>query len=449
MKTLEKLQKYIEEINEKDSLKKDKKNINSFIQTRDRQELIDEAKNIDKKIQEGKAGKLAGYIIGVKSNICVKGLSASCGSKTLENFKAPYDASVIKKIKEEDGLIIGMCNMDEFACGSSGETSAFGPTNNPNAKGFVTGGSSSGSSAAVAAGFCDITLGSDTGGSIRNPASHCGIIGLKPSYGGVSRYGLLDLSMSLDQIGPLANSVKDVGLMFSVIQGRDKNDSISFDMSGKEIDLDKIDKKPNDLTIGLLDLSELKVDKKIQDLVEKKTEEIVKKNNWKTKKIKINNLDIGLSTYYPLVYVEFFSSTRRYDGRRYGRKIEDSAGPEVLRRLFGGREITKAEYAGRYYDKALKAKKYFEDEIKKAFQKVDCIVSPVTPKLPHKLGSEISVEEMYAYDALTIPYNLYGNCALSMPCGKIDGLPVGIQLACDKFQEELLFRIARCFEEKD
>src|SRR3989338_517665 len=202
--TLSNLQKYLVEIAKND---KQGKKINAFLQVRGEEELIREAKIIDEKIKNGKAGKLAGKIIAVKANINVKGLNASCASRTLENYKAPYDASVIRKIKDEDGLIIGTTNMDEFACGSSGETSAFGPTKNPQALELIPGGSSSGSVAAVSARFCDMALGSDTGGSIRNPASHCGVVGIKPSYGTVSRYGLIDLSMSLDQIGPIGKSV--------------------------------------------------------------------------------------------------------------------------------------------------------------------------------------------------------------------------------------------------
>ena len=194
---------------------------------RDEKELLKEAEEVDRKIKSGKAGKLAGKIIAVKSCINVKGEIASCGSKTLENYRAPYDATVIEKIRKEDGIIIGMTNMDEFASGSSGETSAFGPTKNPRQLELIPGGSSSGSAVSVAAGFCDMALGTDTGGSIRNPASHCGVVGIKPTYSSVSRYGLIDLSMSLDQIGTLANNVKDAGLLLSVIKGKDERDSIS------------------------------------------------------------------------------------------------------------------------------------------------------------------------------------------------------------------------------
>src|SRR3989344_3427749 len=188
------------------------------------EQAVDEAKIIDKKIKQGKAGKLAGLGFLVKSNINVKGMICNCASKTLENYKSGFNATVIKKLKNEDAIVLGMVNMDEFACGSSGETSAFGVTKNPRAPSRIPGGSSSGSAAAIAAEFCDFSLGSDTGGSIRNPASHCGVVGMKPSYGAVSRYGLIDLSMSLDQIGPLANNVEDCQIIFDIVKGIDEND---------------------------------------------------------------------------------------------------------------------------------------------------------------------------------------------------------------------------------
>ena len=440
MVVLEKVENYLQEIEKND--KKGKK-INAFIELKKEKELIEEAKKIDSKLKKRNAGKLAGYIVGVKSNICVKGLNASCASQTLKDFIAPYDAEVIKKIKNQDALILGMTNMDEFASGSSGETSAFGPTNNPSFLGKIPGGSSSGSAAAVAAGFCDVALGSDTGGSIRNPASHCGIVGFKPTYSSVSRYGLIDLSMSLDQIGVLSRKVDDATLFFEVMHGKDKKDSISQSMKFSN---EKSKKVPEKIVIGLLSLDNLKVDKRIKELINNKTKEISKKYKWKVKKIEIKNIETAIATYYPLVYVEFFSATRRFDGRIYGKKIEDSAGPEVLRRIFGGREITKAEYKGRYYHRALLAKKFFEEQLSKIFKEIDCIVSPTVPKLPHQIGEKISIESMYDYDALTIPYSLYGNCAISLPAGKIDEVPTGIQIACDKFQEEKLFQIARAFE---
>ena len=451
MKILNKLKKYLSEIEKNDQ--KGKK-INAFIQINPN--VLQEAKIIDDKIKKGKAGKLAGKIIAVKANINVKGLNASCASKTLEDYKAPYDATVIKKIKDEDCLIIGMTNMDEFACGWSGETSAFGATKNPKALDLVAGGSSSGSAAAVSVGFCDFALGSDTGGSIRVPSSHCGVVGVKPTYSSVSRYGLIDMSMSLDQIGPIAKNVSDAALLLSVIYCKDEFDAIS--QNGQKclptasfqpptratINPRKIEEVPKNITIGLLDFP-IK-DKNIQRLVEEKVEKASEKYGWKIKKIKIPYLDLAIATYYPIVYVEFFSATRRFDGRRYGKKIEDVAGPEVLRRILGGSEISKAEHHGRYYHKALKVRKLIEDEFVKAFRKVDCLISPVVPRLSHKIGEKISAEEMFQYDILTCPINLVGNCAVSIPCGNINRVPVGMQIACDKFEDEKMLSIARELE---
>ena len=436
--TLQKLQSYLEEIKTND---KAGKRINAFIQINP--EIFEEAKKIDAK----KSGKLAGKIIAVKSNINVKGLTASCASKTLENYKSSYDASVIRKIKEEGGLIIGMTNMDEFACGWSGETSAFGATKNPAAlnQKLIVGGSSSGSAAAVSADFCDMALGSDTGGSIRNPASHCGVVGVKPSYGSVSRYGLIDLSMSLDQIGSLAKNVSDAALLLSVILGRDEKDAISQQV---KFDLDEIEKIPKKIRVGVLDFK-IK-DEKIQQIIDGKINEMKEKYNWEFEKIKLEHIDLAIATYYPIVYVEFFSATRKFDGRKYGKRIEDVAGSEVLRRILGGMEISKEEHAGRHYYLALKVKKLIEEDFEKAFKKVDCIISPTVPRLPHKIGEKISVEEMYGYDVLTCPMNLAGNCAVSIPAGRVkigeDLVPVGMQISCDKFQEQKMLQIARSIE---
>ncbi|MFH1325471.1 MAG: amidase family protein [archaeon] len=455
--TLQNLQKYLEKI------KKENGEINAILHLRDENELIARAKEIDVKIKSGKAGKLAGKIIAVKSCINVKGLIANCASKTLENYKATYDATVIEKIKDEDGLIIGMTNMDEFACGWSGETSAFGPTRNPVKLDLVSGGSSSGSAASVIADFCDMALGSDTGGSIRVPASHCGVVGVKPSYSSVSRYGLIDMCMSFDQIGPLAKNVSDTALLLSVIQGKDERDSISQNFirptasaptahpkkmlkqnPNKIINLNEIEKIPGNLRVGLLDFPVS--DERIKKIIEEKSANAAKKYGWKIEKIKIPYLDLAIATYYPIVYVEFFSATRKFDGRKYGLKIDEVAGPEVLRRIIGGSEISKAEYHGRYYYQALKARKLLQDEFAKVFKKFDCIISPTVPKLPHKIGGKISSEEMFQYDALTCPMNIVGNCAVSIPAGNIEGIPVGLQIACDKFQDAKMLKIARSFE---
>mgnify|MGYP001470165017 CR=1 FL=1 len=432
--TRQKLREYLKQIKKNDQ--KGNK-INAFLQLNPN--VLKDAKRIDSKKNKG---KLAGKIIGVKAAINVKGLNASCASKTLENYKSPYDATVIKKIKDEDGLIIGMTNCDEFCSGSSGETSAYKPTKNPKSLELIPGGSSSGSAAAVSANFCDMTLGSDTGGSIRNPSSHCEVVGIKPTYGSVSRYGLIDLSMSLDQIGPITKNVNESALLLSIISGRDENDSIT--QESLKLNLKEIEKIPKNITIGILDFKIQ--DQKIQELIDDKIKEAADKYKWKIKKIKIDHIDLAIETYYLLVYVEFFSATRRFDGRRYGKRIEEVAGPEVLRRILGGSEITKAEYLGRYYHLALKAKKLIEKEFERAFKNVDCIITPTVPRLPHKIGEKISLKDMYSYDALTIPSNLAGNCAISIPSGKINEVPVGMQIICDKFQEQKMLQIARSIE---
>jgi aspartyl-tRNA(Asn)/glutamyl-tRNA(Gln) amidotransferase subunit A len=423
-------------------IEKEDKKVNSFLYIN--KNAIKEAKEIDNKIKKGKAGKLAGLAIAIKSNINVLDMPISCASKTLENYYGTYDADVVKKIKAEDGVIIGMLNMDEFASGSSGESSAFSPTKNPKAKDRIPGGSSSGSAAAVAADFCDIALGSDTGGSIRNPASHCGVIGIKPSYGRVSRYGLIDLSMSLDQIGPLCKDVYGAALMLEVISGKSKYDPTTYDEPVKKY----TDFKLGKIKIGMSkSFEKLCKEKKIYDIVEEKANDFANKFKTKVKNINLKYVDLTIQTYYPIVYVEFFSGTRKLDGRKYGKKIEESCGEEVLRRILGGKEISKAEYKGTYYRKALMVKELIKKEFEKAFKEVDIIVLPTTPILPHKLKEKITDPRvLYAYDAFTIPANLAGFCSGVINSGEIDGIPVGMQIFAPWFKEDLLFSVLKEIE---
>ncbi len=399
------------------------------------EKAVSQAREVDKKIKSGCAGRLAGIGLIVKSNINVKGLICDCASKTLKNYISTYNATVIEKLLKEDAIVLGMANMDEFACGSSGETSAFGICKNPSALDRIPGGSSSGSAASVVAGFCDFALGSDTGGSIRNPASHCGVVGMKPSYGAVSRYGLIDLSMSLDQIGPLGSCVEDCEIIYSVIKGKDENDSISRNFDEK--------KKIGKIVIGVPKIS---ADKQIWGLIRNKIKEVCEKNKWSFKDVELKYIDLGIQTYYPIVYVEFFSGTRKFDGRMYGFKIEDVCGAEVLRRILGGSEISKAEFAGKYYRKALKAKKIIEKEFANAFKKFDVIIMPTVPKLPHKLGQKISVEEMYNYDSLSVLANLAEIPAISIPAGKIDGVPVGLQILCARGDDDKMLGVGKRFD---
>lgn len=405
-------------------------------------EALNQAKIIDEKIKnKEKTGKLAGIGVIIKSNINCKGLICNCASHTLENYTATYNATVIKKLLAEDAIILGMANMDEFACGASGETSIFGPTLNPKNHSLVPGGSSSGSAASVAANFCDFALGSDTGGSIRNPASHCGVIGFKPSYGSVSRFGLIDMCMSFDQIGPLTNYIEDTELVYDIIKGKDINDASSIDL--EKINDKEIKNTLKKLKIGIINLD---ADEEIWQVVEKKAEIVSEKNKYSMKKIDFKYLDLGIQTYYPIVYVEFFSGTRKFDGRKYGKKIEDSCSEEVLRRIIGGREITKAEYKGKYYRRALSTKKLIQKEFNEAFKKHDVLIMPTVPKLPHKVGEDITVQDMYNYDALTVLANIAEIPSISIPAGTIDNVPVGLQILTKHGHDDLLLNVAKTFE---
>jgi len=415
----------------------DKKNKELNIYLHLNSEAMKQAEEIDLKIKNKKpTGKLAGLCVAVKSNISVQGLVTNCASKVLENYISGYDATVIKKLKDEDAIILGMVNMDEFACGGSGETSALGPTKNPIDTKLIPGGSSSGSAAAVAADLCDFAIGSDTGGSVRNPASHCGVVGLKPTYGAVSRYGLLDMCMSFDVIGPITQTAEDSKLIFDILKGQD-----NFDSTSKE----SAEVKPKKTyKIGLVNVEKF-AKPEIAKLIERKANEFAKKHKCEIKKIDLP-LDIALQTYYLIVYVEFFSATRKFDGRRFGKKIEEAAGPEVLRRILGGSEISKAEYKGRYYHEALKAKKYIAQQFKKIFEDVDLIILPTVPRTAHKIGESITVEEMYAYDIFTTPVNIAGIPAISIPAGLIDKKPVGMQILAPHFHEDWIFDLANKIE---
>ncbi len=441
------------------------KDLNIFLSLNEN--AIEQAKEIDKRIKKRTAGKLAGLCFAVKSNISVRELETNCGSKVLEGYVSPYNATVINKLLAEDAIILGMVNMDEFACGSSGETSAFGPTKNPRNPELVPGGTSSGSAAAVAAELCDFSLGSDTGGSIRNPASHCGIVGLKPTYGAVSRYGLIDNTMSFDCIGPLTQTPEDARLIFNIIKGQDNFDQTtqtSDTLTDKREYPHKYEREsgwgrlkwvgarrlrpqtsdPHKGVIGLVNVQDF-CPKEIAELIETKTKEIGKQNNWKIKKINLP-LDITIQTYYIIVYTEFFSATRKFDGRRFGKKIEEVVGPEVIRRIIGGSEITKAEHEGKYYREALKARNFIKQQFEKIFQEVDIIILPTVPRTPHKIGEIISVKDMYAYDVFTTPASIAGLPAISIPVGKLDNKDVGLQIVAPHFQEELIFKLAKDFE---
>jgi aspartyl-tRNA(Asn)/glutamyl-tRNA(Gln) amidotransferase subunit A len=429
----------ISEIEEKD------KKINSFI--------VLDREGISRK-DTGGCGKLKDLSIAIKSNINVSGLLASCASKTLENYVSIYDATVIRKIKHEGGKIPGMTNMDEFACGSSGESSYYGPTQNPAAEGRIPGGSSSGSAAAVAAGFADCALGSDTGGSIRNPASHCGVVGFKPTYGVVSRYGLIDLAMSLDQIGPFARDVETAALLLEVISGYDERDATSLKLSPDFYDFhknlikdrDKIDLK--NIKIGYAkEFDELIADGGIRKVINKAIDKLAGEGA-EIVDVSLPNLKIAIPTYYLNMYVEFFSATRKYDGRRYGYKIEDVCGEEVLRRILLGSYISQKEFSGKYYRKALMARSLIRKELENALAGVDVLAGPTVPKLPHKIGAKEAHDPllMYAYDVFTVPANLAGVPAGVVPAGKVDGIPTGLQITGKALDDQKVLDVMYAFE---
>ena len=401
---------------------------NVFLEV-DKNSALECAEDIDSRIKNGeKVGKLAGMVVGVKSNINVADFHITAASKTLENYLGSYDATVIKRIKKEDGIIIGMTNMDEFAAGSSTETSYFGHTENPAAMGRISGGSSGGSAVAVASEMCDLSIGSDTGGSIRNPASHCGVMGFKPTYGLVSRQGLLDLAMSFDQIGPFSKDSGGSALMLDVIGGFDETECTSMDWNLPSFvnSLERTDSLKG-MKLGIVkqffDVSDDKIVNIIEEIIDKMSEmgaEVVE--------LSFDYIDLCLPTYYLINYVEFFSATRKYDGRKYGYRIEDVCGEEVLRRIHMGSYISQKEFSGKYYKKALQARSLIKKEVTKLLNGVDVIVGPTVPKLPHKIGTSLEPMDMYSYDVLTVIANLAGIPAASTPVGDVGGVPVGLQI---------------------
>jgi aspartyl-tRNA(Asn)/glutamyl-tRNA(Gln) amidotransferase subunit A len=411
--------------------------INAFLEI-NKDQALERAKDIDSRIKKGeKVGKLAGLVIGIKSNINVEDFHITAASRTLESYRGSYDATVVRRIKEEDGIIIGVTNMDEFAAGSSTETSYFGPTQNPSAPGLIPGGSSGGSAAAVAGEMCDLTLGSDTGGSIRNPASHCGVMGFKPTYGAVSRQGLLDLAMSLDQIGPFARDVGGLALLLDVIGGIDPRECTTLEWQAPNYTpavQDPLDHLKG-VRVGVVQEFFEVSDSSIVKIMEDRLQEL-EESGAELVELNFDYLDLCLPTYYLINYVEFFSATRKYDGRKYGHRIEEVCGEEVLRRIHMGSYISQKEYSGKYYKKALQARSLIRKEINTLLSAVDVLIGPTVPKLPHKLGTHLDTMEMYAYDVLTVVANLAGIPAASTPAGSVNGVPVGMQIQA-KPQDDL------------
>ncbi len=448
---------YIEEIT------KSEPTINAFL-TLTCDEALAKAKEIDAKIKAGESlGRLAGIPIAIKDNICTEGVHTTCASKMLEDFIPPYDATVIKKLLAEDAIIIGKTNMDEFAMGSSNENSAFKKTLNPRDITRVPGGSSGGSAAAVAAKFAPVSLGSDTGGSIRQPAAFCGVVGLKPTYGLVSRFGLIAFGSSLDQIGPFSNSVEDSAYILNIISGTDEYDSTSIR-----------DLKEIDYTAGLQDgIKGMKIgvpEEFFGEGLDEEIKESVKNSLDKLKElgaeVEIFSLPIikeGLAAYYIMSSAEASTNLDRYDGIRYGYKtpnytnldelVENSRtegfGAEVKRRIMLGTYALASGYYDAYYKKADAFRRKLRYDLKKTFEKYDLIVGPVSPVLPFKIGEKNADPlAMYLADIYTINVNLAGNPAISIPAGKSkEGLPIGIQLMGDMLCEEKIFKAAYSLEQ--
>jgi len=437
--------------------------IGAYISTFKEQALA-KAKEVDGKIAAGEAvGELAGVPVAIKDNLCTTFGTTTCASKILEDFHSPYNATVIEKLLAADAVIVGKTNMDEFAMGSSTENSGLKQTVNPWDTSRVPGGSSGGSAAAVAGRLCFAALGSDTGGSIRQPASLCGVVGLKPTYGRVSRYGLVAYGSSLDQIGPVTRTVSDCALMMNVIAGHDEKDSTSVSESIALVCnyLEKLDEPISELKIGVVPEfvagGEADVQKATAEAIE-----VYKKLGAEMVEIEMPHFDYAISAYYVIATAEASSNLARYDGVHYGHRTESPAdyievysksraegfGKEAKRRIMLGTYALSSGYYDAYYLKALKVRNLIRGDFTRAFEKCEAILMPVSPTTAFKLGEKIDDPlQMYLSDVYTIAANLAGIPGISIPCGfDENNLPIGLQILAPAFAEEKLLRIARMFE---
>jgi len=400
-------------------------------------------------------GKLSGKLIAIKDNINIKDYPTTCVSKILTDYKSPYNATIINRIIDEQGLIIAKTNMDEFAMGSSSEYSNFGAVLNPYNSNKVSGGSSGGSAAAVSNGAVDIALGSDTGGSVRQPASFCGVYGLKPTYGRISRYGLTAFASSLDQIGIFSHNTMDVINMFDTIAGHDDKDSNTSHL-------------PLDNNIQSINIDQLKIgySKKIFDSLDETVK--IKMNNFieflTTQNIQLKNIDIEISdlsipTYYIIAAAEASSNLSRFDGVRYGiresnHNIEkmfcdtrSKFGDEVIRRIMLGNYVLSSGYYDAYYQKALKVRRLIRDSLVRYFSDFDILILPTSPSIAFNIGEKLNATlDMYLSDTFTIPISLAGLPAMNLPISTIDGMPIGIQICANHFQEKKLFSMSQFIE---
>jgi aspartyl-tRNA(Asn)/glutamyl-tRNA(Gln) amidotransferase subunit A len=437
--------------------------IGAFLSTF-KKDAFAKAREVDEKVSKGKpVGALAGVPIAIKDNMCTTFGTTTCASKILENFRSPYNATVIEKLLTADAVIIGKTNLDEFAMGSSTENSSLKKTVNPWDFSRVPGGSSGGSAAAVTAQMCFAALGSDTGGSIRQPASFCGVAGLKPTYGRVSRYGLVAYGSSLDQIGPLAKNAADCALLLNVIAGHDEKDSTSVDEKASPVCnwLEKIGQPVIGLKIAVVPQLFEGADGQVVTAV-KDTIEVYRKLGAKIVEIKMPHFEYAIAAYYLIATAEASSNLARYDGVHYGYRTENPAdyievytksrnealGQEVKRRIMLGTYALSSGYYDAYYLKALKVRNLIRSDFAAAFEKADCIIMPTSPTTAFKIGEKTADPlQMYLSDVYTIAVNLAGVPAISIPCGfDKNNLPIGLQIIAPAFGEEKLLKTAGMFE---
>ena len=418
---------------------------------------VESARRIDSKIRRGeKVGYLAGITVGIKDNISTKGLRTTCASRVLADYVPPYDATVIRKLRESDAIVIGKLNLDEFAMGSTTEFSNFGPTRNPWNLDYVAGGSSGGSAAAVAAAECTASLGSDTGGSVRCPASFCSVVGFKPTYGSVSRYGLIAYSNSLEQIAPIARTVSGVVRLMNVISGVDPNDDTTRTVASPY----SVESNRNHHRIALLNNLTVNAQPEVSKCIYSAMDTL-SSAGCICEEITLDSLEFALASYYVIAMAEASSNLARYDNIRYGfdldpegyewnsyfAKVRSNFGEEVKRRIIVGTYVLSSGYYGRYYLKAQKVRALLRREFKSLYSKYDVIIAPTMPILPFKIGEKIGDPiKIYYMDIDTVISNLTGMPAISIPAGFSNGLPIGLQIMSDDFQEQKIFDVALLFE---
>ena len=447
------------------------KRLNVFVHL-DADRIREQSREVDRRRKAGQPlGPLAGVPVAIKDVLCVQGEPTTCGSRMLRGFRPPYDARAIARLRAAGAILLGKTNMDEFAMGSSTENSAYGPTLNPWDETRVPGGSSGGSAAAVAAGLAPMSLGTDTGGSIRQPAAFCGVVGLKPTYGRVSRYGLIAFASSLDQIGHFTHDLADAALLLKVIAGRDPNDSTSVDQPVPDYPA-TLDKPPESLRIGVVrEFSGEGLDPEVAASIQEAVK-VYEKAGATIKEVSLPHSRYGVPAYYIVAPAECSSNLARYDGTTYGHRAEDFSprfpgeaeiaplvrmmmvsraegfGPEVKRRIMLGTFALSAGYADQYYNKALQVRRKIREDFDAAFREVDVLIGPTSPTPAFKLGERTANPlAMYLSDIYTITANLAGIPGLSIPCGLTrENLPIGLQLLAAPFAEETLLRTARVFE---